>query len=310
MIPNIYAKSELSEEKIQDKLDRGTDGIEIQLLSDFITKDDVLEKYDVEKFKKMKIVGIHAPLPLKKDEDIFDYQNIENLVEKNSSKLWNDICLLANSLSTKEIPTIYIVLHTELSLHCGNNNNETVKHITNEIKKMLDKYEHIIFLFENIMPLEFDKTGFIINRNNFIDDNVLLVDELIKQLGKKYSTRVGTVLDICHAQSTIKYLKEIKRIFKKELNIKNNLKSYFKRNPYIQIIHLNKAKGYGFGENHGLGYKITNSKDMKKLEQICKYHQIYTKNAAMCLEVKEDDYLNCVNYSNTKEALHSCFHNL
>ena len=75
------------------------------------------------------------------------------------------------------------------------------------------------------------------------------------------------------------------------------------------LIHLNTMSGNGYGKGHELGFNMDNKKEFNKLSLWLDYHNKYLKEVPLVLEVREDDYNNCVNYENTKNAINKIISN-
>lgn len=68
------------------------------------------------------------------------------------------------------------------------------------------------------------------------------------------------------------------------------------------LIHLANVGDNGYGKNnHGIGF--IQGKDLDLLYDIMKLYNKYEYNCPITIEVREEDYLNPINYLKTKENL-------
>jgi len=274
---NIIAKSSFHKENILDKINKGCDGIEIQLFD--LNESCLDENYKIDNFfKNYNIVAIHTPLDLTNDFN-FDIETPRG--KQALTKTLN----LAEKFSQFYGKQIDVICHMGLSIRT---------------QKELEIYEQ--------------NKEFLINQlNNFKDININLENvtirlinpfdnvDLVKEINLK---NFKTTFDVCHALITQKVLENI------TYNCKDERYKYFTFDEMLEInsgvcnwIHLNNAKdlgsGYGRGKGHGVIFE-ENKKDIEILTKTLNFAvQENLKN--ICIEVREDDYLNCQNFLKMKE---------
>lgn len=81
-----------------------------------------------------------------------------------------------------------------------------------------------------------------------------------------------------------------------------NLEEYFSRNePVIKLIHLASVKDLGFKPyTHGTPFT---KNDLHLLQRIMALYDKHNYKCPITLEVFETDYLNCVNFAETRANL-------
>lgn len=299
MKPQIIAKSACKHENIETKEHIGCDGIEIQLLEDFYDLPSI-EHYEAIITKHDKVISIHAPLITTRD-DYLNSSNIEYMFQ-NSMHVLNNLFFLAQQCAEELGHNIFVVLHIEHSY------DELVHlEIYDELKmyiyNILTACPNISILFENVTPLSYIDNDLIRTANNFLFDNVELVQQLVMDDTWGVSDRLGTVLDLCHAEMSAEFCDMLVDTFGDELYIPTyTVEDYFQQNQkFCKLIHLAKKVGHGISDkNHGMPL----DQDDKQL--LTDYMELYNKYGYSCpivLEVKETDYLKCNGYRDTKELL-------
>ena len=104
----ILAKSELKKDFMQNKMNLGADGIEIQLLDEMIDKQagtykTALEVYDLDATKEIPVYVVHAPILTHFG---MPDMNIEDVLTKERSILLEQVCFIAVSYTHLTLPTI------------------------------------------------------------------------------------------------------------------------------------------------------------------------------------------------------------
>lgn len=175
---------------------------------------------------------------------------------------------------------IYLVCHTELGSSVYNT-PEMLYTIVNRIDKLLSAHSHTILAIENTMI--FNSLTQTISQSA-LPDYSKLIKELKKQ--SKYPDRICSVLDICHAQSTIYAIKKIFPYWK------INLESYFKEAKDIcSVMHLSNSYNYGYTpSSHGIGFDDDSTDELHTLDYINKLYETYIPNALFVYEISEHDY--------------------
>lgn len=297
---DIYAKSSLSKEQLDVKMKLGSDGVEIQLLSelvngklgDYLKADSV---FDLDSFRDYPIKVIHCPL-------LYHYGlsdvNIESFARRGFDLL-DQVCYIANYFGRVQSGNkILVVIHSEMSLE-----NMRVIGLLEDVLKsvsyVLFKYPFIELAVENVTPLRKVYSDEIHLCNNFSFDNIELVKYLREVLG---TNRIGTCLDTCHAMISRKYMEAIHEEIGDIEYPDYSLESYFDKNQeYVKLIHLSDAQGSGYGTGrHGVKF---NDKNINKLRGIIDLYNRYDYSCPVTLEVNETDYSICDCYKETRDAL-------
>lgn len=302
MKPTIIAKAAPIEGNILVKEEIGCDGIEIQLLEDFIHNPNV-DEY-VELLSKHNIVAIHAPLTeIGSGSD--SAVNIEELII-DAVYIFNNLCFIAENVGRKLGHTISVIFHCEHSyeqlLPLG-----LYDEIANHIYGMLKTCPNIQILIENVTPISYIGDGCIRLANNFMFDNVELVKHLIADTSSDIGDRIGTVLDICHAQMAIELIGILQTRFADEVNIPTyNIEDYYIKNQNCcKLIHLARKDGHGLTEEtHGQPF---DNRDMYLIQRYMHTYDKYDYNCPVVLEVRETDYLKCDGYRSTKSLIDSYY---
>lgn len=307
MRPEVYAKSALKEDDLESKRILGGDGIEIQLITElvngavgkyFYAKD----VYDLSLLKKYNIKAVHAPLL--GNYGIPDV-NIESLCDSSDFLLLDQVCYIANLAGEYHDRTILVVIHSE---SCRNNMmliGDTWKRVINCVGCLLFKYPRIEICIENVTPLR--NVGKRLHLcNNFYLDNVEVVKELRKQL---HTDRIGTVLDVCHAEITNSVYKAIYGVFAENLNGDDySMPIFFEGNKDVcKLIHLSNTIGTGYGRSrHGQPFS---DETYPMMQYYLDLYREYEYTCPITLEVAENDYLNCLGYKESLRLYNKYFSN-
>lgn len=306
----IYAKSALLEAQLDSKLNIGCDGIELQLLSELVKKlgdynyaEDV---FDLSKGRFDKYIGkikvVHAPLL---SHYGLDDVCIESVADSEDFMLLDQICYVANWFGERQQENITIVIHSETTVDTMLLIGDTWKRVLNAVGYLLFKYKYIEIAFENVTPLRVSKFNKQLKLcNNFMTDNL----DMIKRLRENLNTdRVGTVLDICHARMTEKYMTAIYKEMGDRECEDYSLENFFRLNKdYIKLIHLAGMQGSGYGRgNHGTIFDIEDADSMNNLRKFIELYDKYEYDCPITLEVEETDYLTSEGYKKSREALES-----
>ena len=168
-------------------------------------------------------------------------------------------------------------LHIICHHHGGMFKRDTVwyEDIVMSMRTLADKYPWCVFCIENPS----------LKLNKWDNDNVLLVKDIDKK-------NVYTCLDTCHALIA-------------ERVVGVSLEDHFRANKDIcRHVHLCNAvkadKEYGRGKGHGVPFSGKDDPDLKRIIDLYRGHNFVTD---VVYEVREDDYLNCVNYSLMKDMV-------
>jgi hypothetical protein len=282
---DILIKCALYEDELLARKRINENNVEIQLLHEFYEETPSLEEYlDTLLGTGLNIKIIHTPLVFGDDVEI------DNFWEDKNRDVFLKTCKLANMLGRKLDKNILVVVHTSMDFKQDINNVEKITLIDKILLEALNKYSNISVAIENIIPVVVNHKGFF-GRNGFLNDNCLYIDYFINKYG--FGDRIGTVLDICHALTTIRLMEYCK--------IPLSLEEFFDWNKkYIKLIHLANIGDNGYGKgNHGTGF--IEGKDIDLLSDVLDLYCKYEYNCQVTIEVYEEDYTNPINYIRTKE---------
>ena len=181
-----------------------------------------------------------------------------------------------------------IIVHSELYREKMIGLGDTWKRVLNSVGCLLLKYPYTELAIENITPVRNAHHKPLYLSNNYKFDNVIMAKELRKQL---HTDRIGTVLDICHARITDKYMNELYKILGDEPE-DYSLDNFFKENKdVIKLIHLADMKGSGFGKGqHGTPFEET-EESLKALNTFIDLYKKYDYSCLVTLEVSETDFI-------------------
>lgn len=308
----LVTKSEFKLEKILKRTEYGVYNIEIQLLKDFIDdvesvfkEFDIIEKYvtNIRKetgHNKFKIVNIHLPL-IPDTED--GNTNISMIDDLKFALMFNNCCKLANLIGNLFNNEITIVVHNDLSLNQLKHLPTIYFKIKDILRTNLIRYDNINFSFENVTPFNIIENK-IVSSNNFLFDNIEIVEDLISEDRVTFENKLFTTLDICHALISIRTVNYLRVYDSRFSNKDYNLEEFFKKNSkYCNNIHLNNAILFGIAENHSTIFDIHNDSDAKLLRHILYLHFKYMETTKITIEVSEKDYMDLQNLSKMIKAL-------
>ena len=280
-------KSALSAKELLARKKLSENNIEIQLFKNFYDEEISLVGYFNTIINSgLNISVIHTPLSAGEAVEINHFH------EERKRNVFIKTCELSNMLGISLKKNILVVVHCGMNFKEDINDFNKIKLIDDTLLFTLNKYPNISIAVENIIPLMAGPAG-IYGRNGFLNDNCLYVDYFINRYG--FKDRIGTVLDTCHALTTIKLLQYCK--------IDVTLDQFFDWNKEnIKLIHLANIGDNGYGKgNHGIGF--IEGKDLELLSNIIELYFKYNYNCPITIEVIEKVYSNPVNYMKTKENL-------
>ena len=304
MKPMIVAKSAPIEQNILVKEDIGCDGIEIQLLEDFIVNRNVDEYTEI--LSKHNIIAIHAPLT-DIDSGSDSTVNIEELIA-DSVYISNNVCFIAENVGRKLGHIVSVIFHCEHTyeqlLTLG-----LYDEIANYIYHMLKICPNIQILIENVTPISYIGEGKVTLTNNFLFDNIELVKHLDESASDDIRDRIGTVFDVCHTQMGMEFLNILKSHFANEITVPTyNIEDYYIKNrKYCKLIHLARKDGHGLTEKtHGQPF---NNDDMDIIKIQLDNYAKYNYDCPIVLEVRECNYLECNGYLTSKRLIDKYYNN-
>ena len=264
------AKSIWDKNNIQDKLNRGADGIEIQLKTPSPIS-EMGQKLPAEQIKMIQT--IHMPIVSNTEQfSITTRKGFRTLID-----LTYMLTTLRDSEAGKGLrEDLHIVCH--YMPNPNDDDNITYENAVLMLRMLAAQEKSLVFCIENT-------TGGSIGRV-WDYENV----QFVKDIG---AANVKTCLDTCHA-----------------LMVETNedgisLGEAFRLNAGICAhVHMCNAIdcGDGYGNKKGHGVPFSSAKD-RDLQRIIELYRHYEYDADIVYEVREDDYLNCENYSLIKEQV-------
>ena len=286
----IVAKSDLSAPRLLNKKQLGADKIEIQLLESFLTEDfDPNKSIELVMKTGVEVCAVHVPIISKINIEI------ECLKDKKTCEMFYMSCELAERFANCTGKPVLVIMHIGWTMNEFHRNPEILEKTDYILSSVLERSKNIEIGIENIIPI-IKRTGFNPeSRNGYLFDNV----DYAKYFCSKYKTnRVGTVLDTCHALTTIRFFNLLKEHGMRGVDF--TLDDYFKNNSeLIKLIHLANVKGLGYEPfTHGITF-TDNYSDMQLLRTIIDLYFKHSYSCPVTIEVIEKDYDNALNFSQT-----------
>lgn len=235
----IIAKA-ASNKAVLDKLEKGANGIEWQLISKGNTiVDEII----------LPIVNVHTILA--KDFDICldralnSYLGIEDI---KSYDYLIEALELANVLGQRQNRMINVITHISFGEFVQK--METWKEW---MEYLLDKYSYCNILIENSST--FFKTGKV---RNMTSPDIIpnIVSKLQSIVNPKYQNRLGSVLNICHMLNSIRVSKILfnsDSLYYNTIDEREQILNYFKSYSNTCLtVYFNNSYGLGLsGKSHG-----------------------------------------------------------
>ncbi|MCM1232500.1 MAG: hypothetical protein NC489_20445 [Ruminococcus flavefaciens] len=297
----LYAKASLDINEIKEKVRCGCDGIEYNLTKEFMLYGgSFADYYPGEIFRAHNVEVVHVPYMANKQmmhmEHIFQH--------KDYSAITNVFCL-AQYCAEIWHHRVLVVIHCGLSMYDFMEYELFREVLENRLNDLLDKYPMVDMAIENVVAMEYKPDRKEMPRlcNGLFRDIV----EIVGYLRARFGERVGSVLDTCHAMMTEKYmsvwLKEAD-FYPKEgeefpEKMDYSLEKFFEANSGIcKLIHFNDFTGNGYQINHGTAFT-----SQTKVDHLLGLYRKYGYDCPLTLEIREDDYENCVNFRSTKKMI-------
>lgn len=289
---NIHCKSSIDVEQLDARKKLISDGVELQLLGDFLENNKTTKEY-IEDMKDyisdIKVVHV----PIKHGDDILELQMLS---EKEYQNLFHRVAELSQNIAQMNKRDVLIVIHNKWLIDDYFVQKELYKSVCDFLKLELESFPNIKIGIENVVPFTDCKTN-----RTFCSGSFPEYAEIAKDIRKRLNTeKIGTVLDTCHAFVTIKTMRAISEVAKYTVDI--DIEDYYKANEGICfLVHLCDVENMGYNKyEHGTGFDKNNK---EKLVQLIELHKKYINNTDITLEVLEKDYLNCENYAKSREIL-------
>lgn len=269
----IYAKAALDRAQLTDRINRGTSGIELQLLPQNYERGKFIGEKDVIRDFASFFEVVHLPI---NSCDIADLPDSLNTVGKTVEALYTD-------------KKMVLVFHLMDSAY---RTDFVRKNIEDSISKLFLAFPKLEIAIENTLPFDHSDSVF---RNAFHFENC----EFVKNMGWIFGERIGTVLDVCHAKISQQYMEHISKLYPSTNPEEYELEKFFYKNAKVcKVIHLSGIEGNGLGEGHGKPLK-----SVEEAEEFASLYRKYSLKATVTLEVYERDYRKALNYSQSKDFL-------
>lgn len=323
----IYAKASLDAGEIREKIRCGCDGIEYNLTEEFLHLGEGFEEnYPEEIFFLKNVEAVHVPWingQMMNMEHIFQHEDLRPI---------ENVFRLAAYCADIWKHRMLVVIHSSLSMYDFMEYELFRRRLEGALGELFDRYPQVDMAIENVIPLEYKHSAEEAPRlcNGIFTD----IPEIAGYLRERFGGRVGTVLDTCHAAMTEKYMTAYLKLARflepgeKEResqtgtwesgmkgqktavrerasagadcaavqNLDYSMEHYFRANQGIcRLIHFNDFAGNGYRENHGTGFT-----SQEKVDGILDLYQKYGYDCPLTLEIREEDYEDCVNYRGTK----------
>lgn len=268
--------------------------VEIQLFADFLdTNCEVLTQLLMQ-FPTLDVSSVHTPLlPYKELE-------IEDLADSNLKFPVLKTMYLADVLASRYGHRMPVVVHATSNIDALMETKDTLYRIVRELEVSLKLFPNIDICIENTIPLIVKGKRYE-TKNSFLYDNINLVKFFRERLE---SERIYTVLDICHALSSIRFMQTTEELTGHEVP---QLENFFKESEgLIRIIHMNNVIEMGLKPGqHGVPFLKTIESDVEMLKHVTNCIENYCPKASIVLEIVEDEYE--VNSNANKLKTLECF---
>lgn len=289
----INAKAAPVKEQILAKVNSGFKNIEIQLLHEFVSKEEyndtkiAIEQYEID------ISVVHTPLISVDGETLIEEIALIHLLQENYYEMFCNTCKYAQYVADIEKHRVRIVIHNNWSKEDWIITNLIEEKIAPKIKVVLDKYKDIDLVIENSISVGERSFKTIIDMED--------VSYSVKELKKIVGNKVETLLDTCHMMIC---WESWKRVTYNDLTNWNE--AFLKSTKYekLGLVHLNNIRDNGLEEkNHGIEFNKNIDENIETLKQIMNAYEKYT-DCEITIEVREEDYkATPTNLITTKEAL-------
>ena len=275
----VYCKSGMKREQLQDRLSRDISGIEVQL-----SIKDTMDQIKANWIQDIQVV--HPPLDAKGKFHVevpFDYAT--------SRPYHLECCRLINELAGNEGRTVRYVLHIKQAKEDLIYRGEYDR-LIEDLRQYARDYSNIIFCIEN--TIMYTEPYYMI--------------EIVRDIDMP---NVTSCIDICHLQYSLYISRLMKGIHTEVAGLETvlSIDEMFRRcTNNCGLIHLCKCGTdprwpYGLGNNHGVHFDPHDATDLAELSGILSVYHKYGYDCPLTLEVKERDYGSAINYSLCRDAL-------
>lgn len=270
------------DDKIKEKINKGFNFVEIQLISENVSDANFFNtiSYDID------VISVHTPL-----SDNIDIE-VNHIFNEKYYNMFYNTCVISQKYANYYNHDIIVILHNGLQKSNWEDNKVLIDKLTDMFKKIIKEFPNLKFAIENTTPYSGEGTE--------IEDAVYIAKSLNYNL---QTDKFGVVIDICHLIMTKRHKEMWLKKYPKLLNTKSFEDSFNESDGLLFILHLNNCIDMGYEKDHGTPFEISNENDLILLEDVLKQYIKYGNEAIICLEVREEDYSNCINIVKTYESL-------
>lgn len=276
----IVAKAS-SAEACRDKLCRGADSLEIQLIELDFDKEDRLKEFLPY---ADKISSVHTPLSRKRGVCIYDTPEMNREVLRNTF-------YLANRLAAGKAERIGVVVHQDISY--GNALRKGCEDNAEVCLECLEAYPGTSLLIENTSILNMVTTDY--------DEPIMTAQKLIEK-APEMKDRIRVLIDTIHLTMASRTMyDETEDIMKQmELVIARN-------SSLVGQVHLANCIGcgcmYTLKHNHGCDFDEASPEQMYYFNRLMQILTEKVPDADLCIEVSEKDYRQGVNFAHIRRLV-------
>lgn len=297
----IYAKASLDINEIREKIRCGCDGIEYNLTKEFMLfGGSFRDYYPQEIFTSHNVEVVHVPYMANKQ-----MMHMEHIFQHKDHSAIINVFRLAQYCAEIWDHRVLVVVHCGLSMYDFMEFELFRQVLEERLADLFEKYPMVDMAIENVVSMEYKPDRAEMPRlcNGLFMDIV----EIVGYLREKFGERIGSVLDTCHAMMTEKYISALLReadFYPKAgealpEKIDYSIENYFRANSGIcKLIHFNDFVGNGYQKNHGTSFT-----SQTKVDYLLGLYRKYQYDCPLTLEIREEDYENCVNFRSTKKLI-------
>ncbi len=298
----LYAKASLDIGEIKEKRRCGCDGIEYNLTEEFMIQGAAFrEFYPNEIFTLHNVEAVHVPYMANKQ-----MMHLEHIFQHADDSAITNVFRLAQYCADIWGHRILVVIHCGLSLYDFMEFELFHRILEERLAELFGLYPAVDMAVENVVPVEY-KPGEG-NAPRLCNGIFLDTVQIVTALRESFKDRIGSVLDTCHAMMTEKYMNAWLREAdfypdgrEVPMEIDYSMEHYFKAHRGLcKLIHFNDFIGNGYQENHGTGFV-----SQKKVDDFLALYRKYEFDCPLTLEIREENYENCVNFRTTKRLIES-----
>ena len=314
----FVAKAAPVESQIIDRINRGFEYVELQLVETNTDPGDIVELID-KYSDKIKVVGVHSPIVHTKHPEL-DCVNLECISNRNVYNLLKYSFTIANKIGelyqTPDIPFTYIpvIVHTsfsELQWEYYSSLTDSVFRIMNNL--MFD-HPHVSVSIENVIPTY---NNLRMSNGFFFEDVVVAKEKLQDAMFESFRDRVACTFDTCHSWISEAVIRALRNRFPGDGIVSVADRGYYfledivKFNKHIERIHVASCKGMGSGKGrHGCSLADEGTLSRHFISVLYETLNKLPKNKKVpyiVLEVTEDDYESAVSTEESRDLIIELF---